>query len=182
MQKAIRVKAGLAMMLCGVLAAGCAGTAPTGAKGTDPHAVQVGAPGAATCRPTTASENATGAAVTNQLRQQAGLAGVAPNPQLARVAAAHACDMAQRGRMTHLGDKTTGPAMRLKQAGYQPTISAENIAAGPYSLPRVLAEWNASPGHQANIMLPQVRDYGVGQALGPDGRTVYWAAVYSAPR
>lgn len=182
MQGAIGLRTGLVLVLCGGGLAGCATTPTSAVTGTDPHAVQVGAPGEASCRATSASENATGAAATNLLRQGAGLTAVSASPHLARVAAAHACDMAQRGRMTHLGSKTTGPSMRLKQAGYQPSISAENIAAGPFSLPRVLSEWNASPGHQANILLPQLRDYGVGQALGPDGRTVYWAAVYSAPR
>ncbi|TGN61531.1 CAP domain-containing protein, partial [Paracoccus liaowanqingii] len=134
------------------------------------------------CRPAGAAQTAAGAAATNALRGPAGLVPVTPDPLLSRVAAAHACDMARRGRMTHLGSTTTGPAMRLKQAGYRPAISAENIAAGPFSLSRVLAEWTASPGHRANILLPQMRDFGVGQALGPDGRNTYWVAVYAAPR
>ena len=47
---------------------------------------------------------------------------------------------------------------------------------------RVLAEWNASGGHRANMLIPQVRHYGIGQAIGPDGRTRFWAAVYAAPK
>ncbi len=169
------------LILCAALLAGCA-TTPQPPTGSDPYAVQVGPPGQAQCVTTGAAQNAMGAQVTNRARARAGLAPVRANANLARVAARHACDMAQRGRMTHLGSTTTGPAMRLKQAGYQPTISAENIAAGPFSLPRVLAEWTASAEHNSNIMLPQVRDFGVGQATSQDGRTTYWAAVYAAPR
>lgn len=71
---------------------------------------------------------------------------------------------------------------RLKQEGYRPSIAAENIAAGPWGQDRVLVEWSRSSGHLANILIPQVRHYGIGKALGADGKTVYWAAVYSAPR
>lgn len=151
-------------------------------RGIDPYAVQVGAPGQASCFPAVADQNAAGAAATNEVRRRAGLPPVRPDMQLAQVAAAHACDMASRGRMTHLGSSTSGPSDRVKAAGYKPRITAENIAAGPFTLPRVLQEWNRSQGHLHNILLPQVTDYGVGQAVGPDGKTVYWAAVYAARR
>ncbi|TJZ93354.1 CAP domain-containing protein [Paracoccus gahaiensis] len=176
-----RGKAGPALAVTALLAAGCGSqVAPPPPK--DDHAVQIGPPGAASCPSTSPAQNAAGAAATNAPRRAAGLAPVVPDPLLARVAAAHACDMARRGRMTHLGSTTTGPAMRVKEAGYRPALSAENIAAGPFSLTRVLAEWTASPGHRANILLPQIRDYGLGQALGPDGRNTYWVAVYAAPQ
>ncbi|WP_410219554.1 CAP domain-containing protein [Paracoccus sp. (in: a-proteobacteria)] len=168
------------LLSCTLLAA-CAADPETG-RTDDPHAVQVSAPGEARCLQTDPGQNAAGVAATNQMRRQAGLPPVRSSMQLAQVAAAHACDMARRGRMTHIGSTTTGPAARVKAAGYRPSVTAENIAAGPYSLPRVLQEWNKSQGHLNNILLPQVRDYGVGQALGPDGRTIYWAAVYSAPQ
>ncbi len=169
------------MAVAATFVTGCA-PQPTAPTAKDPHAVQVGQPGQATCVATATAHNAAGAQATNIARARAGLPPVQANPQLARVAAQHACDMALRGRMTHLGSTTTGPSMRLKQTGYQPSIAAENIAAGPFSLNRVLSEWTASPGHLDNILLPQVRDFGVGQALAEDGRTVYWAAVYAAPR
>ncbi|WP_330450999.1 hypothetical protein FLP41_12330 [Paracoccus marcusii] len=53
------------------------------------------------------------------------------NDLLARAAARHACDMAQRGRMTHAGSRSSGPSQRVKALGYAPTVTAENIAAGP---------------------------------------------------
>lgn len=168
-------------LLAAVLAVAGCGASSTRPAADDPYAVQVGAAGSATCPSTSASANATGAAATNNLRGRQGLSPVRPNAQLARVAAQHACDMAQRGRMTHIGSTTTGPGARLRAAGYQPRITAENIAAGPFNLTRVLGEWNASPGHVANIMLPQISDFGIGEAISADGRTRYWAAVYAAP-
>lgn len=160
--------------------AACAQPAAQAAR--DPHDVQASPPGAAQCHTTTAAENAAGASAANRLRNAHGLPPVRPNPVLAQAAAKHACDMARRGTMSHRGSTTTGPAQRVKALGYQPTVTAENIAAGPFSLGRVLAEWNASPGHQANIVMKQMREIGLGKAVGSDGKTVYWAAVYSEPR
>lgn len=154
--------------------------APSG--GSDPHAVQAAAAGKPTCLKTTAIQNDLGARATNTMRRRAGLQPVRPNALLASVASRHACDMARRGLMTHVGTGTPGPAARVKAVGYRPTLTAENIAAGPYSLGQVLAAWNASKGHRTNIMIPQVRDYGIGQAIGADGRTRFWTAIYAAPK
>ena len=171
-----------AVLLCALLA-GCAQTAPDpGVRRDDPNDMQLMAAGRATCLATSASQNGQGAAATNAVRRDAGLPPVRPDPVLARVAAQHACDMANRGRMTHAGSKTSGPGPRVKAAGYAPAVTAENIAAGPFSQERVLAEWNASSGHRATILIPQMRDYGIGQAIGPDGKTRFWAAVYAAPK
>ena len=51
-----------------------------------------------------------------------------------------------------------------------------------FDLDGTLAQWSASPGHRANIVLPMMREYGVGEALSADGKTAFWAAVYSDPR
>lgn len=171
-----------AMMLGCALLSACAQTTTPVAGNHDPHAMQLMPAGQATCLTTTPSQNGHGAAVTSAARRSAGLPAVQPNATLARVAAQHACDMAQRGRMTHIGSRTSGPGPRVKAAGYATRVTAENIAAGPFSQERVLAEWNASSGHRANILIPQIRDYGIGQAIGPDGKTRFWAAVYAAPK
>lgn len=171
-----------AALLCALLA-GCAQTKPDiRVGGDDPHDMQLMPAGKATCLATSPTQNSHGAAATNAVRRKAGLPPVQPDPVLARVAAQHACDMAKRGRMTHQGSTTAGPGPRVKAAGYAPLVTAENIAAGPYSQEGVLQAWNASGGHRANMLIPQVRDYGIGQAIGPDGRTRFWAAVYAAPR
>ncbi|MBU2956304.1 CAP domain-containing protein [Paracoccus sp. C2R09] len=146
----------------------------------DPYAVQVAEAGDAECIAASAEANRIGVAATNRARAGKGLPPVQADPVLAEVAARHACDMAKRGRMTHFGSRAKMPSDRAKRMNYQPMIIAENIAAGPYDLQRVLREWNASQGHLANINQPLVQDYGVGQAIGADGRTRYWAAVYAA--
>lgn len=144
--------------------------------------VTISPSGAATCLQTTAAQNASAAQTTNAVRARAGLAPVRPDSRLAQAAAQHACDMAERGRMTHQGSRSSGPAQRVKALGFAPRMTAENIAAGPFDLDRVLAEWNRSDGHLSNILIPQMSEFGIGQAIGADGRTRYWAAVYAASR
>lgn len=170
------------LVLMAILA-GCASGGSGHAPGKADHGeVQASAPGDPTCLRTSQIQAEIGARATNSLRQQAGLPPVAPVPLLSEVAARHACDMARRGLMTHRGSGTPGPGARVKANGYAPLLTAENIAAGPFNLGRVLAEWNASQGHRNNILIPQVRHYGIGSAVGADGKTRYWAAVYAAPR
>lgn len=162
--------------------AACAQGEGAGAPGGSASDVQATAPGRASCLTTSAGQQAAGVAATNALRRSRGLGPVSPNAALAQAAARHACDMAERGRMTHAGSRSAGPSDRVKALGYAPSVTAENIAAGPFDLDRVLAEWNASPGHVGNIVIPQMRDFGIGQAVAADGRTRFWAAVYAAPR
>lgn len=156
---------------------------PAGA-GEDVHISTKSAnPVAVTCYTTSAAENEAAARATNARRKQSGLAPLRANDDLALAAARHACDMAQRSVMSHRGHDTRGPMQRLKKTGYKPRLAAENIAAGPaWGQERVLGEWERSSGHLANILIPQVRHYGIGRALGADGKTVFWAAVYSSPK
>lgn len=148
----------------------------------DRSVVQATAPGNAQCTQTSSAENVAIAAVANEQRAVRGLAPVKPNGKLARAAALHACDMARRGLMAHHGSTTKGPAPRVKAQGYRPMVTAENIAAGPFGLSQVLGIWNQSPGHLSNILIPDVREVGIGRAVAADGKTVFWAAVYAAPR
>lgn len=135
--------------------------------------------GSATCAPLTPAENAVALAATNSVRANRGLPPLAAQAQLQRVANAHACEMAQRGTMTHRGTKSSGPGARLRAHGYNSRVAAENIAAGRMSLQQVLAEWSGSGGHVANITRPDVSDFALGRGIGADGRTTFWAAVYA---
>lgn len=172
-------------LLSGLALAGCGGGPGAeyrSGSAADYPDMQASAPGEAQCFATSAAENAAVASATNSARAARGLASVRPNATLARAAAGHACDMARRGLMAHRGSRTTGPAQRVKALGYRPSLTAENIAAGPFGLNRVLTEWNSSSGHLRNIYIQQIREVGIGRAIGSDGKTVFWAAVYAAPR
>ena len=137
---------------------------------------------AVTCQQTSGTIAQIGVAATNAVRRASGLPALSAHPALNQAAAQHACDMARQGRMSHKGTRNSGPAARVKAAGYAPSRTAENIAAGPFTLQGVLQAWVNSRSHRKNITMQQARHFGLGQAIGADGRTVYWSAVYAAPR
>lgn len=143
---------------------------------------QVTQPGEAECRRTSRTEAATALALTNAIRTRSGLQLLVTNKRLQKAAEAHACEMARRGTMTHTGANGSGPSDRVKRYGYKPRITAENIAAGHFDLARVHHEWARSPGHLANIMINELREYGIGYAVAPDGKAIFWTAVYAKRR
>ncbi|MFD1797735.1 CAP domain-containing protein [Paracoccus aurantiacus] len=155
---------------------------PKGIVRTDGHEdIYVASAGRAQCLQTAAADAATALASTNASRAQHGLAPLRTDPRLQRSAESHACDMAQRGTLTHAGGKSKGPMGRVKQRGYKPRLAAENIAGGRFDLGRVMSEWSSSPGHRSNMMIAGLRDFGIGKAVAADGKIVFWAAVYAQP-
>lgn len=151
-------------------------------RGSGNMTMQLVKTGDVRCLAPSTAETAAAVASTNAARAARGQPPVRGSAALSEAAARHACDMARRGRMTHRGSGGDGPLQRLKAHGYRAAMAAENIAAGPFDLRAVLAAWTGSAGHRANILNPQAREVGIGQALGADGRTRFWAALYAAPR
>lgn len=150
-------------------------TAPVQAQGSG----RTGAAGA-TCAAPSGVDTAAIVTASNAMRSARGIAPVQGSAVLSAAAASQACDMARQGRLTHQGGG--GPAQRLRAAGYRPAITAENIAAGPFDLAGAVAAWTGSAQHRANMLNPQVREVGIGQAVAADGRTRFWAVIYAAPR
>lgn len=140
-----------------------------------------GAPAqAAECAAPSIQHSAEAAARINRMRQGAGLPPVAPDPALTAAAARQACDMARRGRLSHQGGG--GVSARVRSAGYPAALAAENIAAGQMDADSAMGSWAGSSGHRANLLHRRVRHVGIGQAVGPDGRTRFWSLVLAAPR
>jgi len=159
---------------------------PRGIQRTDGHGpVLVSVAGSALCGPLPAAETGYALSHTNAVRKQAGLPPLQLNAKLQKAAELQACDMAGRGVMEHRGARSAGPGARVKQLGYRPRITAENIAAGAssiFDLNGAMREWTSSARHRQNMVIPQLRDMGIGRALSPDGRVAYWSVVYSAPK
>ncbi len=144
--------------------------------------IQLTSAGQANCAPLSAAEQASALQHSNATRARSGLAPMKLNAKLQKAAQDHACDMANRGTMTHAGTSTKGPAARVKQLGYKPKVTSENIAAGhtsAFGLISTLQQWSASPKHNANIVIPQLSEMGIGRASSADGKTNFWVAVYS---
>ena len=189
----------IAPFLLAASLAACTATVTETTKAPEPNGKPVGLPGGvvrtdgvgdihlsfageAKCTSTTEAQAARALAATNAARAAKGLAPMRTSPLAQKAAEAHACDMARRGTMTHRGSTTKGPADRMKKLGYKPALVAENIAAGAFTFDRTMNEWTASPGHLANIVIPGVKDFGVGYATAADGKSIFYAAVYGQPR
>ena len=163
-----------------LLLAGCASTAgPSDPNAYRAYDARLSQGGAAQCGALSSGEIARAVARTSQLRAASGQGAVVADARLNRIAQQQACHMASSGLMSHAGPKNEGPKHRARAAGYTPRIIAENIAAGPYDLDRVLGEWERSRAHRANATMAPMRDFGIGRAVGPDGNR-YWVAVYAA--
>ena len=108
---------------------------------------------------------------------------LAPSPALARVADAHARDMATRGYFDHTGADGSSPPERVTRGGYAWTIAGENLALGRMSAREAVDGWLASAGHCANIMDPRFSETGIALAIGREReRPTYWVQTFAAPR
>jgi hypothetical protein len=108
-------------------------------------------------------------------RKSHGLSAVTVDPALNALAAKQANAMAARGVMDH---SVYAPfAQRI--SAYNTAGAAENIAMGTRSFAETLAIWEASSGHNANLLLGSARRIGIASASG-HGRT-YWALILAAP-
>ncbi|WP_041939742.1 MULTISPECIES: CAP domain-containing protein [Frankia] len=115
--------------------------------------------------------------LTNIEREREGLAPLAVDARLAAAAESHSRDMAARGFFAHTSPDGRTVSDRVTDLGYRYARVAENIAAGQTTAEEVVAGWMQSPGHRANILIPQLRQIGVGHATGGEYGT-YWTQVF----
>ncbi|MEE7441030.1 CAP domain-containing protein [Methylobacterium oryzae] len=135
--------------------------------------------------PESSVENATHTAVLDEVaaaaaisayRVQHGLSPVVVDPALVRAAAFQAGNNARRGQLSHdVGGSFTS---RMASAGLARSWAAENLSAGSETLEQVLARWKASPEHNKNMLLPQIRRIGIARVDAPTTRYKrFWALV-----
>jgi uncharacterized protein YkwD len=118
------------------------------------------------------------AALISQYRRSRGLSGVTVDPTLTRIAAVHAKRMAAADKMAHVLPGEGSFQQRLTAGGFTAAMAAENVAAGQDSLADVLEAWRKSPGHNANLLLPNISKIGIALAIAEDGKyKTYWALV-----
>jgi uncharacterized protein YkwD len=123
-----------------------------------------------------AVDGASAAALVSQYRASKGLGPVAVDPKLSRIALDQARANAAIGDLSH--DVGGSFASRLAAHDFDRTHAAENLAAGAASVPEAIAQWKASPGHDRNLLLPQVQRIGLARVDAPASRYKrYWALV-----
>ena len=105
-------------------------------------------------------------ALTNEDREEAGVAKLIHDPQLAQAAQLKANDMAEKGYFAHTSPEGKTPWYWLEQVGYAYTYAGENLAVNFEDSSAVEKAWMNSPTHQANIVKPQYTRVGYGVARG----------------
>lgn len=162
----------LAALALPLLAAACAGEPK---RATPPDQRTVDRLAAARVDPAAATR------ILNAHRAARGLGPVRLDPALTAMAQRQADAMVATNTMSH--DAGGSFSARVSSAGLDTVRAAENISAGYYSTQAVMDGWRASPGHDANLLLPQATRFGI--ALAKDAGTTYgawWALVIAGDR
>ena len=111
-----------------------------------------------------------------------GLKPVTVDPVLMKIASVHTDRMAQADTMSHVLPGEGSFHDRLIAGGFRAAMAAENVAAGQPTLPAVLEAWRKSPGHNANLLLPNISKIGIALSVAPGGKYKYfWSLVLGEP-
>lgn len=95
--------------------------------------------------------------------------------EVTEVALSHSQDMLQRDFFDHVNPDGASPFDRLRAAGVDYSIAAENIAWGYVSAESVLDAWIDSPGHRANLENCDLTHHGVGLS------ETHWTHMFVTP-
>jgi uncharacterized protein YkwD len=121
-------------------------------------------------------------ALINAYRKSKGLKPLALNAQLSEAAKAHSADLAKWDRISHYGSDGSNPWDRVKRVGYHAKLAAEHVGTGQVTIEEVMKGWEASPGHNKNLLLADAKQMGI--ALVQDPKTefkTFWTLVIGAP-
>lgn len=111
--------------------------------------------------------------LSNAIRNRLGLKAFLWDEKIAAVARKHSLDMATNGYFDHINLSGQSPFDRIKAAGINFSVAAENIAAGYPSAIVVHQAWMNSPGHRQNV-LADIKYFGAGITVGPSKPTYYY--------
>jgi uncharacterized protein YkwD len=117
----------------------------------------------------------------NGYRRAKGLKPLKLDAELTAAARAHAQDLAKWDRISHYGSDGSNPWDRVKRAGYNAKLAAENVGTGQASFDEVMKGWQTSPGHNKNLLQPEAQHMGL--ALVHDPKTefkTFWTLVIGA--
>ncbi|RTZ78674.1 MAG: CAP domain-containing protein [Gammaproteobacteria bacterium] len=101
------------------------------------------------------------------------------NSKLESAARRHSRDMADNDFFSHTGSDGTNVADRAREAGYDYSYIAENIAAGYKTPEAVMEAWMASPPHCTSIMSKNYREFGNAMVWSDNTQyPTYWTMVF----
>lgn len=110
----------------------------------------------------------------NEQRAKNGLAALAENWELSRVARFKSRDMADNRYFSHTSPTYGSPFQMIRNFGLSFRTAGENIAYGQRTAQAVVNAWMNSSGHRANILNPSYTQIGVGYVA--DGN--YWTQMF----
>ena len=114
----------------------------------------------------------------NKYRTQNGLKPLKLNAELSAAAKNHSTDLAKWDRISHFGSDGSNPWDRVKRAGYNARLAAENVGTGQTTIEEVFKGWKESPGHNKHLLLADAEHMGI--ALVQDPKTefkTFWTLV-----
>ena len=115
----------------------------------------------------------------NRIRADGKLNKLSVSKKLQAAAQAHALDMADHRKMSHRGSRGSTLTDRIKAQDYRYRRAGENVAAGRFTVERLMKGWMDSPPHKRNI-LGGFSQIGVGCAIDEDGKR-YWCVNFGLP-
>ena len=128
-------------------------------------------------RPVLAADEAALLDRINVVRRQHHLGPLRASDRLARVARAHAEEMARDGYLSHVNPAGKSPLDRVRAAGVDGfRLLAENIGSSSARGDRVgivIEHWLDSPVHRENLLTPAFNTTGIGIGRGPADQTIY---------
>ena len=118
----------------------------------------------------------------NAYRATHGLQPVTLVDKLNMASEIHAADLAQAGIISHEGTDGSTHGERVMRVGYNFTIAGENVATGQRSWDDVFQAWKDSPGHNENLLRPDVSEFGIALVYEPATTySTYWAMLVAEP-
>ncbi|MEM8529931.1 MAG: CAP domain-containing protein [Chloroflexota bacterium] len=122
-------------------------------------------------------------ALTNAEREAADCPALVVDDNLMAAAQGHSEDMAANNFMSHTGSNGSSPWDRMREAGYEYSRAAENVAAGYRTAESVVDGWMNSSGHRRNILNCGLTEIGVGYETNSDSDYgTYWTQKFGTPR
>ena len=118
----------------------------------------------------------------NAYRKSKNLKPLTLDTRLTDAAKGHSRDLAKWDRISHYGSDGSNPWDRVKRAGYNARLAAENVGTGQATIDEAFKGWQESPGHNKNLLLPDATQLGI--ALVQDPKTefkTFWTMVLATP-
>jgi hypothetical protein len=125
------------------------------------------------------SEQALFLTLINNYRAQNGVGPLQVSPKLQQAAQWMSSDLAAKNYFSHTDSLGRDPFQRMAAFGYSYYPAGENIAAGNSGAQATFNQWQASSGHNQNMLNPGYKAIGIGRAYNANSTyRWYWTTDF----